>query len=309
MASYHTKQDDQFLRRTLDAIYDLDFGSVKHAWNQIPRRTKWLTFASVGVIILVYIALQAASAGIEAYQWSNRTPLQQRLTAPYDLAYKPMPVIDLNAMEVIVPFVDSAALNQARTQALDAARNAAQVSTDTTVESAEVSADTAAQAPVIDEAAIIASVQPEVDQAYFTSIPTLDGYTRYYVYNNVATHPTMGCLIAFDWNAVNACAMTNEPMSVQAADFIDASNQTIRMTVASYETADHAATSMTELFDHSNAVGQIGNYSLVSSEPVSYYYSASQGWWMFTWSKGNYVMSVSGASLAQLEDVIAKLPY
>jgi len=39
------------------------------------------------------------------------------------------------------------------------------------------------------------------------------------------------------------------------------------------------------------------------------FYSVANGAWMFTWSKANYIMSVSGVSLAQIETVVTGLPF
>ena len=113
------QEDEQFVRRAFDAIYDFSPEGVADFFKRIPRKVIWMAVSVIASLVLIIIAWQFAVAGVDAYQWSQRTPLRERMIAPYSLDQRQLPVIDLSTVMLAeLPKVNSAALEADRAAAV-----------------------------------------------------------------------------------------------------------------------------------------------------------------------------------------------
>jgi len=93
MNSSHSN-DNQFMRRIFDALYDFSPEAVISSLAGMSKRTRWILISIISGFVLLFVLLQFASIGVEAYKWSQRTPLNDRLLAPYGLTTRSVPVIN-----------------------------------------------------------------------------------------------------------------------------------------------------------------------------------------------------------------------
>lgn len=309
--AYHTtrdKRDDQFLRKAFDAAYEINSENILSVYTSIPKRTKWMIVSSIAALVLVVILFQLSRVAVDAVQWANRTTLSERLSAPYNLEQRSIPVLDTTPYQWrTIPTVDSAALEAQRRAAIEAAHAALPAVEPVTEGAADTTA--AAEAPTIDEAAIRASIQPEVDASYFVVMPQLFGFNRTYIYDNVTVHPVMGCLVRPEPTTELPCGLTQQSTFVEAADYTDLNNQVIRVAAVQYATTNQAQNTLLQLFRFSRDQGSMGNYAITLTQPIGYFFASAHGWRTLTWSHENWVFSVSAQSIAQVEAVVQSLPY
>jgi len=90
---------------------------------------------------------------------------------------------------------------------------------------------------------------------------------------------------------------------------LNAGTADVRIMAVNYLTEGDAYDAIYTLFDHSRRIGRIGNYVLVDTQPVNYYYAYSRGRAAFVWSHGTWVFWVSADTLASVEDVVKGFPY
>lgn len=325
--AYHStgdKRDDQVLRKFFDAVYEVTPDNVSSVYNRIPKRTKWMMVSMIAATVLVLILFQLSRVAVDAIQWANRTPLAVRLVAPYDVHLRAVPALDTALYpDREIRVVDSAALELERVAAVEAARAAlpvvepvAEVVADTEVAAepptegvVEPAVEAVAEVPTIDEAAIRASIQPEVDASYFLVLPSLLDLNRTYIYDNRTVHPAVGCVVVVEPAEELPCGLTHEPVFVEAADYTNANNQTVRVAAVRYEEAAHAQDAIWELFNYSRTQGSLSNYALTLTQPVGYFYASARGWRTFTWIHNDWVFSVSARSMAEVESVVQSLPF
>jgi hypothetical protein len=340
-----SSNEEQFLRRAFDTAYEVTPENVRNTYVRIPRKVKWMIVSTLASLVLVIIAVQLTLAAVEAVQWANRPTLLERITDRYQLAQRPLPAVNSEGTAFYpLPYVDAALLRAERALALEEARAAADAAymealaialaeaeaAGTTAEAVEAVADVAAVAdaedtaveaapePVvlvdpaafaIDEAAIIASIMPEVDQSYFRIMPRFQGFTRTYVYDDNPTHPALTCLVIIDEFAGGGCEMTHYPTFVEAADYTDAENMVVRIAAAQYETPEQARESLNEMRSHSFETSRLGDYALADGLAVNYFYSIAGRWNTFVWSNGTWVYAITAQSLTQVEHIIRGFPY
>jgi hypothetical protein len=332
--------DEQFLRRAFDTAYQVTPENFRNFIGNMPRRVKWMIVTTLAALVLVLVLLQLTRVGIQAIEWANRPPLMERILAPYDLEARLTPNVAAGSLELApIPFVDSAALAERRALALEEAWAAAEAEaeqaaalavaeaeaqeavveeqavadgaalTDGETAGAAEEAAPAALEVTIDEEAVLASIQPEVDPAYFVVLPALENYARTYVYDNITTHPAQSCLVVLGEADEGGCQLSYQPHYIEAADYTDGQNRVVRLVVARFESPAEARESMVEMHEEAWTTGSLGNYALVEGLQVNYFFAQVRGWQNFTWSNGSWVYSVSAPSFSQLEAFINKLAF
>jgi hypothetical protein len=335
--------DEQFLRRAFDTAYQVTPENFRNFIGSIPRRVKWMIVTTLAALVLVLVLLQLTRVGIQAIEWVNRPPLMERIQAPYDLEARLTPNVAVDSLELApIPFVDSAALAEKRALALEEAWAAAEAEdeqaaalvaaeaeaqeavvegqavadgealTDGEIAGAAEEAAPAALEVTIDEEAILASIQPEVDPAYFVVLPALENYARTYVYDNITTHPAQSCLVILGEPTEadeGGCQLSYQPRYIEAADYTDGQNHIVRLVVARFESPAEARESMVEMHEQAWTTGSLGNYALVEGLQVNYFFAQVRGWQNFTWSNGSWVYSIAAPSFSQLEAFIGKLTF
>lgn len=323
--------DAQFLRKFYDTLYKINLDNAVAVYKNTPRQVRWLALSAVGIVILTVVLIQLAAVGVEAVQWANRTPLEQRLAPPYGLEMKIVPALDTARYpEHGVPIIEMAAYEEAR-RAI-AAEMSAEITETTTaplqeeapapsngllgrftaaVDTALEEAEAAAE-PVeveVPEALILAEILPDFDESYFVAMPLLAGYTRSFIHDT-PVHPSLNCLISVDEESNTGCGMTYPTVFMEAADYIhEETGNSARVIMAQYENVEQAQTAVSELLLHGARAGILGNYAIRTSQPVGYYFSSANGWINFTWIHDQWVYMASVKSLADLDALIPAFPF
>jgi hypothetical protein len=86
-------------------------------------------------------------------------------------------------------------------------------------------------------------------------------------------------------------------------------SDTVTVVAAQYANNEQAAQGFTHLYDTSRLVGIIGNYAMVESRAVDYFYSSTRNNFYFTWTNGTWVYTVNSTSLMVLDTFMGEFPY
>ncbi|MCQ3930716.1 MAG: hypothetical protein DPW16_09660 [Chloroflexi bacterium] len=111
------------------------------------------------------------------------------------------------------------------------------------------------------------------------------------------------CMVDFD----NSCTMQYTPQYYTLGRYADVNQEVVQVFVGNYWTPETAHITVTELITRSRTVGYVGNFVSGGLGTIDYFYSTSNGWYSFTWTRGAWVISVSGRSREALETAIQTL--
>jgi hypothetical protein len=117
------------------------------------------------------------------------------------------------------------------------------------------------------------------------------------------------CLLSADGKTPAICTIDQTADYVETGLYQNTDGHTVTVSTAHFETAEVAKDAALNLFMYSRSIGRIGNYVLVPSRSVDYYYSSTRDQFSFTWSSGPWVYTASSTSLDYLEQVIMAFPY
>lgn len=160
-AQQHTT-DDQFLRRMFDTLYDITPDKFVNFYRRIPKNIKRMILSMIVSAILIVIVFQLAQIGVEKVEWANRTPLNERVIAPYNVEGRTAPPLDISLFpdhEFIM--IDGAALEAERAAAVEEVRAEAMLVAEEAYEAAMAEleaqnpAAVAEPADVVEEAAAV----------------------------------------------------------------------------------------------------------------------------------------------------------
>lgn len=87
------------------------------------------------------------------------------------------------------------------------------------------------------------------------------------------------------------------------------SNETLSFNVTALRFADvfAAQRALEQLYDYSDATGAMGNYVIMPSQPVRYYYGLANGWLNFTWAASNDIYTIKARNASELASVMEML--
>lgn len=299
-------QEQQFLRRAFDAVYRFDWRVIITGYRRMSRRSKWIILASFASLVLVVVLIQILGAVLALVEERNRPPLMDRLADPYGLDARPAPNVvegrnvlprlvgyvafdiePVALMPVLECMVDPYAEGCFRPDAdplpvvqhIEAVGFVEQIKLDrlqeeaaAAIEQAEAAAAVEADATGDDNSAAVATIEPEGAAAGESS-------------DDLAADP--------------------QPTEIELTPGL----ADVRIMAINYLTERDAYDAINTMFGHSRRIGRIGNYVLVDTLPVNYYYSYSRGQAAFVWAHGTWVFWVSADTLARVEDVVKGFPY
>ena len=117
-----SSNNDHPLRKFFDALYEITPDSIVEWYRNMPRRMK-IMLGSLLVATIFAIAITVlARIAVDAYLWETRTPLEERLVAPYEIEGRSVPIVNVEALaNRPIPKVDGAAIEIERQEAVNAA--------------------------------------------------------------------------------------------------------------------------------------------------------------------------------------------
>lgn len=122
--------------------------------------------------------------------------------------------------------------------------------------------------------------------------------------------PTNQCLLGlgYEANTIDApnCNRSYGSTGVAYGRYVTGDWKNADLVIARFSNTTQAEGTMFDLLHHARKFGQVGNFSIGVGGEVSYFYSAVQLWYSFTWSHGPWIFSVSGPSLKYVEEIIEK---
>lgn len=336
VAHSEQQQDEQILRRAFDTAYRFDPRVIVTGFRSMSRRTKWLLLASFASLVLVVILVQITGAVVAVVEEMNRPPLLQRLDSPYGLETRAAPSVvegrnvlpglvgystyDLEptvfspVLECMIdPLAESCLQPDASplpaVQHIEAFGFITEANLSRLQEEAADAFLATRLAEAEEAAAAARAAEAEAEALAAAAELTHDATTE------------LAAAAETEEQAVDATAggLTDEEMvAVLEAVAADLEEFELELTPAMAEVSIMAVNYLSErdaydaiytLFGHSRRVGRIGNYVLVDTLPVNYYYSYSRGRAAFVWSHGTWVFWISADTLARVEDVVKGFPY
>lgn len=111
------------------------------------------------------------------------------------------------------------------------------------------------------------------------------------------------CVVDFE----NSCTLQYAPQQYTFGRYADANQDTVQVFVGNYWTPETAEITMIELITRSRTMGYVGNFVSSGLGVVDYFYSTSNGWYSFTWTRGAWVISISGRSREAVETAVQSL--
>jgi hypothetical protein len=302
------KDDDQFLRRMFDFLYSVNLDDVRRAVNRIDRRTRWAIIILIASVILIWAFLKLTQKGIEAIEVANQPSLEERVMPPYDLESRPVPLMDIEALKVVI--ADATA-----TAALIPTATPTMTPTPTLTPTpmlegtAEVTAEVIIEIPT---ATITPTSIPDnltEEEAKYTILPLTVG--NYHLQRKTQPPSLLEtCLLSTASEDIESdCNITTTAEYAGLNTYRDNKGHLVEVTIAQFATQEDAAQSLLDLFRYSRSIGRIGNYAMLSSRTVGYYYSSTRERFSFSWSNGAWVYSVSSSRFDSMEDMVKKFPY
>lgn len=335
------EQEQQFLRRAFDAVYRFDWRVIITGYRRMSRRSKWIILASFASLVLVVVLIQILGAVLALVEERNRPPLMDRLADPYGLdarlapnvvegrnvlprlvgyvAFDIEPVALMPVLECMVdPYAEGCFRPDADplpvVQHIEAVGFVEQIKLDRLQEEAaaavieaRLAAEAAATAAAIEQAEAAAATQAAVTEmaATHTDANTESAATEVVTTEAIATETRDAPDESAAGESSDDLAADPQPTEIELTPGL----ADVRIMAINYLTERDAYDAINTMFGHSRRIGRIGNYVLVDTLPVNYYYSYSRGQAAFVWAHGTWVFWVSADTLARVEDVVKGFPY
>lgn len=137
------------------------------------------------------------------------------------------------------------------------------------------------------------------------ALPTLGDFTQTPV-ELANINPEIACMAD-----INTCTEAQLANWADLASGISASysneTQTFSLTALNFGDQTTAQRALVTLYDYADANGAMGNYVIMASQPVRYYYGLANGWLNFTWAANNSIYTLNVRNARELESVIELL--
>ncbi len=116
-----SSNNDHPLRKFFDALYEITPDRISQYYRNIPRRIKILLGSLIVATIVAILITVLARIAVDAYLWETRTPLEERLIAPFNIEGRSVPIVNVDALSGRpIPTVDGMAIEIERQAAVDA---------------------------------------------------------------------------------------------------------------------------------------------------------------------------------------------
>lgn len=117
------------------------------------------------------------------------------------------------------------------------------------------------------------------------------------------------CLISANGQDKSDCTMTRAAQFSAMGAYLSTNGQTVDVIVTQFADDSHAAQALLEMYRYSRTIGRVGNYALVNSRAVDYFYSSTREQFAFSWSNGPWVYTANSTSFATLEQFMEAFAY
>jgi len=224
--------EEQFLRRTFDAVENFEVEEVERQFRRFDRRSQWIVISIVAGLVLLWAAVGLMRAGADYLAWANRPSIQERIVAPFGLEERAIPAVDTQVNKVLP----------------------AEVGSFTFLEESEI------------------------------------------------TTLLANCLMG-------TCKSTYPPLYLEWVSYQRDGESPLSVVIAEFEFEEDADAMFRGMYNYSRAVGRMGNYALVGSLKVNYFYSSTRNVFSFTWTNGPWVYTVSGDQIDALNEFLVAFPY
>jgi len=124
----------------------------------------------------------------------------------------------------------------------------------------------------------------------------------------LAAYPLAGCLATTVTNSIESACVPFRAQYATFGDYQMADGSRMNVTAAQFSSDDEATQVMKALIHQAGSVGRVGNYVLGVSA-VDYFNSAAGNYYIFTWSHGMWVYTLTHPSLPVLEAAVKAFPY
>lgn len=279
MATHH-KADSA--RSFFDAVWSINPQAIIDTFAKIDVRIRLL-------LIFIFIVAALSIAGNKLVGWGldyvaeqNQPTLSERLSAPYSLEMRGTPSFEQQSTILEATIVENFSLvapSQTIAEVaaeLEAAREAAEAA------AAEAAANGEADAEVVEEEVVAVAIRP-AECLQFALLKDVD--------------------------VVHNCTLSQQPKYFEVGTFQRGGNAPVEVAISNFTNANVARSVAQDLYSYTDTVGAIGNYVIVNSQPVNYFYSTTNSKISFTWSHENWVYTMTSDNIDEILALARDFPY
>ncbi|MEQ8672539.1 MAG: hypothetical protein RLP44_25100 [Aggregatilineales bacterium] len=137
------------------------------------------------------------------------------------------------------------------------------------------------------------------------ALPTMGDFTQTPV--ELATvNPVVSCMA--DYITCSDAQLLNR-VDLESGISANYANETMNFSLTALQFANQAIAQrgLENLYDYSSATGAMGNYVIMPSQSIRYYYGLANGWLNFTWAADNAIYTVNVRNFREMESVMELL--
>ena len=137
------------------------------------------------------------------------------------------------------------------------------------------------------------------------ALPTMGDFTQTPV-ELASVNPMVACMA--DYTTCTDAQLMNW-VDLQSGISASYTNETMSFTLTALQFGSQsiAQRGLENLYDYSSATGAMGNYVIMPSQPIRYYYGLANGWLNFTWAADNAIYTVNVRNFREMESVMELL--
>jgi len=278
-----THQKTDSARSFFDLLWNINPAAIIDTFRRIDVRFRLLIIFVITIGALSVAGNKLVGWGLDYIAEQNQPSLIERLSAPYDLGTRAAPVFVSQQSSVLgAPIADFTLIAPSQTLAeirdeMETAREAAKA------EAAEAAASGDAPADVADDAEPVAVAIRPAECLQFALLKNVE--------------------------VVHTCELGQQPKYYEVGTFQRGNNPSVEVVITNFTNAETARDTVRELRGYTNNVGFVGNYVMVNSQPVNYFYSVTNRAISFTWSNEHWVYTMTSASADEIDALLADFPF
>lgn len=269
---YTPASENEFLRQMFDFLESINIKTGRKIYYSVPRRVWNIIVGVVAFVVLIVVTVSLVNVALTRLAWENRPSVLARLAGPYSIDTHPTPNLDLNIEAGVLPQTVGNYTND------------------------------------------LASVDTSVAQTEF-----VNRTTRIYAEDGSSFDAvTRGTLQVSSFNGVcllntvvalhGECTLTGHAHYVEAVNYVSDS-ETVTVVIAQFANNEQTSQVFDQLYEVNRFVGVVGNYAMVDSRPVDYFYSSIANNFYFTWTNGTWIYTASSVSITALDNFMSAFPY
>jgi hypothetical protein len=271
--SYYTPEsENQFLRQMFDFLESINIKTGRKIYYSVPRRVWNIIVGVVALMVLIWATVSLVNVALTQLAWENRPSIMARLAGPYSIDTHPTPILDLSIETGVLPETVGSYNNQL-------------IAVDVSVGRAEF-VNVSTRIVGDDGSSFDAVTRGTLQVSNFTGL----------------------CLLNTAGAVVIDCGLPRYALYAEAVNYVSGGD-TVTVVVAQFADTEQTSQAFTQLYEVSRFVGVVGNYAMLESRAVDYFYSSTSNNFHFTWTNGTWIYTANSVSMTALDGFMSTFPY